>query len=409
MNTIPPDTIDHRLRTPAKFDSSMEQLGQGDIYVINPDEYTELIGLSHESARELPDGLYVVDETIRDRLNAAGMDYGALSRAVISGIRGSANLAEIGDQLKLGRQNSKHKVFFGSLQIQGAGNGDNTSNVLMAIKPHYEHGSLSAKPYKELGNLALLQSLGLEGIYKPIGVLQSGDLKFVLTELRPGIRTLDEHQWLGKRALRQARGKLTPGELADIHERDVALVGKFFELLGTLHAQGIFHGDAQMKNIGWTPLRLDASKEKDTNQPMLHAVRDLAGIEMTIVDLENAILFARQNGDFSREYYDQLLELASKDLTQFLGSITKKVRVSLASWRGQQNDDAEFVAEHFIAPYISAFTRQRMTLFNGEKPSGELIEALTNHVTQKIHELNGPRKQAPKRTTRFKKPGPALV
>ena len=384
-----------------------EQVGRNDIYVINPDEYNLLAGMSAEDAQDMPDGLYLVDDTLRDRLSSAGIDYDDLSRSVmdnirLTNIRAVNEKGEDGEPLKVGRHRSKHEVFFGSLYLGGPAidGSEYGGHILVAIKPHAENPQKLSKPYREIGNLALMQDLQMPGIYKPLGLVQRGGVRYVLTEQKPGVRTLDDHNWMKTGDAMP----LTSEDREAVRERDTALISRMFGLLGTLHAQGIFHGDAQKKNTGWAAKHHEAPVERElASVSALSKAEDLLQIDMTIVDVENSRIFNRESdGDFGDEYYQRLPELALKDLTMFFESLTKNARFPRPGFDGdkrvhkyskeeEQQIIEDYVDYHYVSAYMQAFTRQRQKIVGVREGDEQLAGDLHQDIMRALHKYTRPR------------------
>jgi hypothetical protein len=347
-----------------EFDTAMEQIHRSQIFVVKPDEYGEMARLSHQSARELPDGVYLVDETVREILEENGWDYESLTREIIHNVSGSTDQPAT-EKLNLGRQNSAHKVFFGNVILhEGWQDPVEAQESLVAVKMHVEkgnfEGAFSAKPFHELANLAMLQHFGVEGAYRPVGLVQSGDKKFVLTEVKPGVRTLDDHKWFGKNGNGAEYQTMDLTELQDLHARDVELAGRVFAMFGAMHASGVFHGDAQAKNIGWVVKR---PSEASQGRTALEDQSALSEIEMTLVDMENGIIFSRTGEDFIDEYYQGLTGLSEDDLTHFFASIPIKVRIPFDRGRINNTRRMEFLERNFLDRYMESFVRQRNLMF----------------------------------------------
>jgi hypothetical protein len=362
--------------TPEHFSGALESIGPNNITVINPEEYSMLASLTDEQARELPDGLYVIDETVRDRMTAAGVDYNHLNKAILDSLVPGEISEGDADRLKLTRQNSAHHVFFGAVRIQGEKAGP--LNALVAVKPHIEtEKGAAGKPFRELGNLALLQGMGHEGIYKPLGIVRSKESNFVVTEAKSGVKTLDNHRWYGDTNLFTERRKaLTHQQLESLHGRDVEVIARVFELFGTVHAAGIFHGDAQMKNIGWTRERVASSPDRRAS-----IGDDSSGVEdvnFTLIDLENAHIFSASEEDFGEDYYSLLAELAADDITKFMGSVPKNSRKPNGLSRKKASGE-EGYNELFVELYLDAFFQHRGTVM-GRNQESEDEQALRNSL-----------------------------
>lgn len=373
------------------FAGSIESMGPDDIFVINPDEYNLLVSMGTEEAGELPDGIYLMDETVKEKLGQKGIGFDSINRAVISGFQASMADPDLSDKLKVGRHQSKHDVFFCSVDLEGSAlNGnEQAGHILVAIKPHFENPEKLNKPYLEIGNLAILQELEMPGVYTPIGLVQKDGIRFVMTELKPGVRTLDDHNWL------KSAGQLpsSDSEREVVRERDTALIRRVFGLLGTLHAQGIFHGDAQKKNIGWANI-LTAKKDAEIENvyPRVEKIEDLPGIKLTILDVENSKVFHREDGkDFGPEYYSQVSGLGVKDVVMFFESLSKNIRFPVPGVVGNSRKEllspdekkrliSEFVEENYINAYTDAFNNQRAKLLGEGEDDHSLGKKMHDNI-----------------------------
>jgi hypothetical protein len=366
---------------PNLFNEAMGRLSPDDVYVINPDEYAAVADVSNEDARDLPDGLYVVGQTARERLGTAGVTYDLLNKAALSALKGEPLDEESRAVLGIGRQNSAHHVFAGAVRMVSAEG--LASNFPVMIKTHVEGARNPHKPFKELGNMAMLQSVGQPGIYKPVALLQSEGLRFVVTEFRSGVRTLDDRAWYGKQP-KGRRINWTP----ETQEHEVELLSRAFSLLGSLHAQGIFHLDAQPKNIGWTILGFDSQREEQSERGV--RMDSLDDIQMTIVDMENARVFRREtdSGDFPQAYYAELPDLATKDVQDLFRNLPKFVRMSREGRRDSNHDEEPFIMARFVGPYVQGFLEARAKEVGPEAYDEELAPILTTYLVQSLIAIN---------------------
>ncbi|MCB0386123.1 MAG: hypothetical protein KDD43_12080, partial [Bdellovibrionales bacterium] len=243
----------------------METVGQNDIFIVDAGEFASLVDVEKDEAGELPNGLYLIGDTALDRVQAAGVDSDKLTRAVLEGVSGFASSIEDhpddpealqAEQVSVSRVYSAHHVFLGSMKLELAGRPIDEPGIMIMVKPHIENGGASQKPFRELGNLGLMQDMEMPGVYRPVGILKSDKVKYVMTEFRPGVTTLSDRHWYGKRGTGTQRRKMTYEEQTASREEDAEVVVASCEMLGEIHAQGIFHGDAQAKNIGWARMPL---------------------------------------------------------------------------------------------------------------------------------------------------------
>jgi len=124
-----------------------------------------------------------------------------------------------------GAESSAHQVFFGGLT-------GNTGTVNVAIKPMDRRGALMA----EWVNLHLVRRRGFE-TFRPMGMMLTNEGGFLLTERRDKVESMDNADWASTITHRQS------------HEAMLDDLRKVGPVLAGLHDAGIFHGDAQLKNV----------------------------------------------------------------------------------------------------------------------------------------------------------------
>ena len=182
----------------------------------------------------------------------------------------------------LGREDSRHKVFFGSLSLIDYTSGINHT-MTVAVKPF----NLSAADTTSLGihEYAMYEYLAQEGIEtpQPLGLLFEDDQLFVLSEFVPEVITLDSLDW----------PKLDNDTVDNV-------IGRGLESLLMLHQIGIFHGDAGFKNLTLQP---NINEHWIVDLEMALSIKDSANttpkediIQLVINDLADVIWSLHQYG-----------------------------------------------------------------------------------------------------------------
>lgn len=127
-------------------------------------------------------------------------------------------------------ETSAHGVFFGVLQ-----NKTTEKGLPVAIKPCAKKPS---KAYIDWANNSLIARTKRRH-FSPVGFLIHGDINYSITELEPGVETLDNTDWTS--VLQDTTDSSYDGQ-----RRLLSSVGK---TLAELHTDNIYHGDTQFKNI----------------------------------------------------------------------------------------------------------------------------------------------------------------
>jgi hypothetical protein len=172
-----------------------------------------------------PHNTIYVSEELRDQMESNG---------------GSPNALEFSPQemLRMGRENSWHGVFFGSLTSKWFKNGVERKDQI-AIKPVTTDSLRQAKilhevaMYQYLGRvgLATFQVMGLTMFDTP----QNSVIGHVITKFDPRVKTMDNLPW------------------ANMEENDKwEAVDLVLRGLANLHSKMIFHGEPEFKNTALT-------------------------------------------------------------------------------------------------------------------------------------------------------------
>lgn len=135
----------------------------------------------------------------------------------------------------LGREDSRHKVFFGNLSLIDYTSGVNHT-MTVAVKPfNLSETDTTSLGIHEYAMYEYLTQAGLE-TPQPLGLLYEDNQLYVLSEFVPEVITLDSLDW----------PKLDDETIRNVIERGL-------ESLLMLHKIGIFHGDAGFKNLTLQP------------------------------------------------------------------------------------------------------------------------------------------------------------
>jgi len=134
--------------------------------------------------------------------------------------------------LSIGREDSRHKVFFGDLNLIRFSGDDEKQRV--AVKPYV---TLVSERYLAQ-ELAMYQQLRAAGVDHPeeIGILKAGKYYFAISRFQPEIITQDSLDW------------------ASFDQESVeSNIGRALDGMVELHGNGLSHGDAHPRNITVQP------------------------------------------------------------------------------------------------------------------------------------------------------------
>jgi hypothetical protein len=247
---------------------------------------------------------FVARETRRSLTNMRGGDYLLLS-SEFSGLPAEGATAHVNlhDKKRFAREASRNEVRFGQLVINDPDARERVEYV--ALKPLDTPGRAA----REFGAMSVVNGLAQQGkmsaSLRPLGFYRSPDdgRVSVMTKYEHGILTLDNLFW---------DPEYTPTE------RQVrAALGHCALSLGELHANGIAHTDAQVKNIA----------------------ADNSGVRY--VDLEGAQELAMASGHVDPYAARRLMEI--------------DVRECFESLNGH---GLEYVSSNFTPVYRSLITRE---------------------------------------------------
>lgn len=181
-------------------------------------------GVTPESFADADDGVYICPNGIAEYTDLAELPQ------VVD--------VKLFPGLQLGAADSKHGVLFGDVDVISP---DGMSTVRAAIKPFIAETdgygeSDSDAAIREQNNLTTVIERGFD-TYRPLAIAKDGDNTYLITEYRPEIETMDNADW-----------SLPPSDPR--YETEVVPNLAFIaDSMAKMHAAGIFHGDAQIKNF----------------------------------------------------------------------------------------------------------------------------------------------------------------
>lgn len=139
------------------------------------------------------------------------------------------------DILRLGRENSRQQVFFGTLDYSWFATGE-TGSQQLAVKPILNTSSGMDRMLHEVAMYQRIQRLGIPTIdVNGVALLEKpvqGLSGFVVSKFNPEITTMDTFNWR-EMPIEQRIERLMPA----------------IDTITTLHGNLLFHGDAEFKNI----------------------------------------------------------------------------------------------------------------------------------------------------------------
>lgn len=160
------------------------------------------------------------------------------ANAVINDIRKYVGYFVEDPHLRLGDGDSAHCVLFGELKEYGQ----------VAIKPFVAVG----RAHTERLNLGRVSERGFDAL-RPLQVSEGAVASYLVTERRSGLRHLGQMNW-----------NMNVASRAEINGVIVPTLGQAALTLASWHAERIFHGDAQIKNLaydsGGSSVYVDAEK-----------------------------------------------------------------------------------------------------------------------------------------------------
>lgn len=160
------------------------------------------------------------------------------SELVVNDIRHNVGFFEPDHYARLGEADAAHVVLFGNMP-------DYEGEV--AVKAFNKTG----KAENEMSNLQVVAERGLEAL-EPLAVAEGGLATYLITRRYRGLRHLGQVAWHQDVASKELSSVIIP------------TMETAAQTLGLWHNKGVYHGDAQVKNVSYnrdgTPVFTDAEK-----------------------------------------------------------------------------------------------------------------------------------------------------
>lgn len=213
-----------RLAVQHRFEEALVETNTPDIHPLDSSAFIEQLNHEGMASRDIEpptqDGLY--------------LDSELLDALAVEGRSPTEAAFEVLPLQSIGRENSRNMVFFGNLYLHNPGGEDEAINI--AVKPLRGIQNQKAAMHEFAMN-EFLASKGIDGPVQ-IGIMRNGDDIYLLSEFEPHIITLDSLDWpsLDEETKKHA-------------------INRGIESLVTLHSNGLFHGDAELKNLTMQPER----------------------------------------------------------------------------------------------------------------------------------------------------------
>ena len=245
---------------------------------------------------------------------------------------------------QLGTGDSHHEVAFGKAAVQV---GDAVVTTGVAIKPFTTE---SERAGHEHDQLVRARELGFD-TFVPLAVARDGEVTYLITELRSEIESRDNVNWT-----------ISPADTERYEAEVVPELAFMADSMAQMHAKGVFHGDAQAKNIAKT----------DTGSMVVIDLEDA-----TIVEGSEAITDAI-NGDYALNE-----SLAIADVWHAWYQLIHPVTEDSANLflEGEPFETCMAVFERdYLNPYLSSLEKHAPA----EVHAGLKIEELRTLVTEKV-------------------------
>ncbi|HSH55436.1 MAG TPA: hypothetical protein VK983_01260 [Candidatus Limnocylindrales bacterium] len=238
------------------------------------------------------------------------------------------------DYLKLGRDNSRRQVFFGQLDIEAEGE---VQSIDVAVKPfvpqdfHHATHEVGMLQYIDKKNLPTLDVLGI--VMVPQG---ETPWSYAVTRFESKLATLENLNW------RQM----------DESER-WAQLRPAIDTMAALHAEAIFHGDYEFKNVG-------IGEEVRTTK---------------IIDPEFAVSMREVLTPYANNP-DERAAVVRKMSVDF-GSLATSVRQYVCDPKTSEREDFDAMLDHVYAPYRAKLLRME------ESPYQDVLLGALDEVVEK--------------------------
>ena len=239
-----------------------------------------------------------------------GQPYG---RLYVDGDPESSALQGNTQHVRLARtsvaETSAHNVFFAKMLGYSGG-------IRVAVKPH-EKGT--ERLITEWVNTRIAHTLGF-GAFEALGIIRTQEGGYILTARRDDVEPLDNAEW---------ENVLKDPEASSAMIEDLMQVGP---LLATLHDNGGFHCDPQLKNFVVT--------EQGT---------------VDFIDWESGKFYDKPAwGEMDHEHEERLLSGAQRDLKILFGSLARSLEMHGVGLLDGYTTSAQwsFFKQYILNPYI---------------------------------------------------------
>lgn len=218
---------------------------------------------------------------------------------------------------RLGRENSHNKVFFGKILAHAIDGDSPIAEEEVAVKPSDPQVCL-------LGELAMFQYMNALGLptFQPVGYLLSGTGRHhLLTRFDQPVDTMDSVEWQ----------ELTVDE-------QLFQLGAAIDTAVMLHANMLFHGDLEFKNVGFG----------DTGDLII------VDPELMVSGAGLAEIYNTSNSEIDRDHAVlRLSQIMSKDFSDICRSTETFIYNNMPDGERPKTDPAKFKAQkhHIFMPY----------------------------------------------------------
>lgn len=334
------DRLEHEadLLAQSTFGQAIDELRREQVYEMPAlaDGLSHTGRISRQNDTSLEEGLYVVPK-FRDILTERVMPnrLGFVPQAAV----------------RVGKEDSRRKVFFGALSEQWFHNGSN-GIIQVAIKPFTR--ALRETAVHEFAMYEYLATSGIRTI-RPLGMLalqsHADDTPrtpsiFMISQFEPNLTTMDNISW------------------ADIQTEDAwDRLKTGLQALAELHSKLIFHGDFKFRNIGYdqlgqsvvvdTELSVSTRDLENITDPEKR-IQQLMGVDFSdfCLSVGATILNPKKNPDLARPlsdiekfeqeiehiylpYFDLLTHTGSEHLPILHAAFNRMIEQKTAAARGE--------------------------------------------------------------------------
>lgn len=144
-------------------------------------------------------------------------------------------------ELGLGATDSHHQVSFGVVEYTDeTGSADSAQVAIKRFEDEKDYGRATEAAIAEFDALVTVQERGFDAL-TPVAIIKDGKDSYLITLFRKDIISLDNDNWA-----------VRPGETGfNTVTENLEFIANS---IGTMHAKGVFHGDAQPKNFARSDL-----------------------------------------------------------------------------------------------------------------------------------------------------------